>query len=127
MNKVLSVIATTVVAFIAYAMIGVPTTQAADLPDGPRVVRTQKVVWVQVDLPETTARTVRIEFLTPRVNGARQRWQYCEMEYVGLGTYRCGLHIGGDTPARSMTGRWLGKLSIDGDAAGLKKFRTTQP
>ena len=123
MNKLLSVIATVVVAFIAYAMIGAPTSQAAELP-GPTVVRTQKVIWVQVDLPETKVRTVRIQILTPKANGARDQWQYCEMEYVGLGTYRCGLHIGGDTPARSMTGNWLGKLSIDRDAAGSVKFRT---
>jgi len=124
LNKLLSVTATIVVAFIAYAMIGAPTTQAAGLSSRPTVVRTQKVVWVQVDLPETKARSVRIHILTPKVKGARELWQYCEMEYVGLGSYRCGVHIGSQTPARSMTGSWVGKLSINGTAAGSVNFRT---
>jgi hypothetical protein len=126
LEKLLSLFACIVAAFIAYVMIGAPIpSEAAGLTASPAVVRTQRVVWVQVDLPETTARTVRIDILSPRVNGARQRWQYCQMEYVGLGTYRCGLHVGSKTPARSMTGAWLGKLSVDGNRAGSVKFRTS--
>jgi hypothetical protein len=125
LKKLLSSCACIVVAFMAYAMIGAPTpSEAAGLRVSPTVVRAPRVVWIQVDLPETTARSVRIDILTPKVNGARQRWQYCEMEFVGLGTYRCGLHVGSKTPARSMTGEWLGKLSIDRDRVGSVKFQT---
>ena len=125
MKRLLSLTASVVVALIAYAMIGAPTpSEAAGISARPTVVRTQRVVWVQVDLPDTNARSVRIDILTPRVNDARQRWQYCDMEYVGLGTYRCGLHVGNKTPARSMTGNWLGKLSVNGNATGSVKFQT---
>jgi len=125
LKKLLYLTASVVVALIAYAMIGAPTpSEAAGLTARPTVVRTQRVVWVQVELPVTRARSIRIDILTPRVNGARQRWQYCHMEYVGLGTYRCGLHVGYKTPARSMAGNWLGRLSVDRNPAGSVEFRT---
>ncbi|MGH2751860.1 MAG: hypothetical protein ACRDK3_13460 [Actinomycetota bacterium] len=126
MKKVLSVLASLVVAFTAYALVAGPTRgEAASLDADPAVIRGRKVTWVQMDLPETKARKVRIEMLTPKVNGKRHLWQFCSMDYVGLGTYRCGLDVGGSTPAGSMRGKWLGKLKVDGRSAGKVKFRTS--
>jgi hypothetical protein len=47
-------------------------------------------------------------------------------DYVGLGTYRCGLDVSGSTPAKSMDGKWLGKLKVDGKKVGNVTFRTTR-
>jgi len=124
-SKVLSAIACLVVAFIAYSMVGTPSvSRAADLDVKGSVVRDNDVKWVQMNLPQTKARNVRIEIHTPKVNGARQLWQSCNMEYVGLGTYRCGLDISGSTPARSMSGKWLGKLKVDGQRVAGVSFRS---
>jgi len=124
-TKVLSAMACLVVAFIVYSMVGTPTvSQAAGLKARGAVVRDDKVRWVQMDLPQTKARKIRIELLTPKVNGKRQLWQFCKMDYVGLGTYRCGLDVSGSTPARSMDGKWLGKLKVDGKRVGDVTFRT---
>jgi hypothetical protein len=125
-RKVFCATASLVVAFMAYAMVATPALgRAADLDVTPAVVRTQKVAWIQVQLPETTARKVRIEVHTPKVNGERRLWQACDMEYVGLGTYRCGVDVSGKTPARSMDGKWLGKVKLDGRGAGSMNFRTS--
>lgn len=126
MKKVLSAMACLVAAFIVYSMVGTPTvSEAAGLKARGAVVRDDKVRWVQMDLPRTKARKVRIELLTPKVNGKRQLWQFCNMDYVGLGTYRCGLDVGGSTPAKSMDGKWLGKLKVDGNRVGAVRFRTS--
>ena len=125
MTKVLSAMACLVVAFIVYSMAGTPAVgQAAALKARGAVVRDDKVRWVQMDLPQTKARRVRIDLLTPKVNGKRRLWQFCAMDYVGLGTYRCGLDVSGSTPARSMDGRWLGKLKVDGKSVGNVSFRS---
>ncbi len=125
MTKVLSAMACLVVAFIVYSMVGPPTvSEAAGLKVESAAVRDDKVRWVQMDLPRTKARKVRIELLTPKVNGKRRLWQFCNMDYVGLGTYRCGLDVGGSTPAKSMDGKWLGKLKVDGKRVGHVTFRT---
>ena len=92
----------------------------------PSVVHSRQTAWVQVTLPETTARRVRIDINTPKVNGDRERWQFCEMEYVGLGTYRCGLDARRSTPVKSMTGKWLGALKVDGRTLGTVRFRTSR-
>ncbi|MGH2776369.1 MAG: hypothetical protein ACRDJT_13180 [Actinomycetota bacterium] len=126
MKKVLSAMACLVVAFIVYSMVGTPTvSQAAGLEVRGAVVRGDKVRWVQMNLPQTKAHKVRIQLHTPEVSGKRRLWQFCDMEYVGLGTYRCGLDVGGSTPAKSMNGRWLGKLKVDGKRVGAVRFRTT--
>lgn len=125
MTKVLSAMACLVVAFIVYSMAGTPAvSQAAGLRARGDVVRDDKVRWVQMDLPQTKARRVRIELLTPKVNGERRLWQFCVMDYVGLGTYRCGLDVGGSTPVKSMDGKWLGRLKVDGKSVGRVSFRT---
>jgi hypothetical protein len=124
-TKVLSAIACLVVAFILYSFAGNPAvSQAAELKARGVVVRDDKVRWVQMNLPATKARKVRIELLTPKVNGKRQLWQFCDMDYVGLGTYRCGLDVGGSTPAKSMDGKWLGRLKVDGRDVGTVAFRS---
>ncbi|MGH2699401.1 MAG: hypothetical protein ACRDJL_09415 [Actinomycetota bacterium] len=125
MKKVLSAISSLVVAFMAYSVLGTPaTSEAGSLRVRPALVRSQKVAWVQMNLPETKARKVRIEMHTPKVQGERRLWQFCDMPYVGLGTYRCGLDLRGSTPARSMSGKWLGKLKVDGRKVGTVRFRT---
>jgi hypothetical protein len=125
-KKVLYATACLVAAFLVYSMVGTPTvSMAADVRVAGSVVRDDDVKWVQMDLPKMKAKKVRIEILTPEVNGKRQLWQFCDMAYVGLGTYRCGLDIGGSTPARSMDGKWLGKLNVDGNSAGSVRFRST--
>jgi hypothetical protein len=125
-KKVLYATACLVAAFLVYSMVGTPTvSMAADVRVAGSVVRDDDVKWVQMDLPKMKAKKVRIEILTPEVNGKRQLWQFCDMAYVGLGTYRCGLDIGGSTPARSMDGKWLGKLKVDGNSAGSVRFRST--
>jgi hypothetical protein len=124
-SKVFCTMASLVVAFMAYAMVATPAVgRTADLDVRPEIVRGQKVAWIQMDLPETKARKVRIEMHTPRIKGERRLWQSCDMEYVGLGTYRCGLDVSGKTPARSMDGKWLGKLKVDGRSVAALKFRT---
>ena len=127
MTKVLSAMACLVVAFIVYSMVGTPTVSeaAGRLKAKGAVLRENKVRWVQMDLPRTKARKVRIELLTPKVNGKRQLWQFCNMDYVGLGTYRCGLDVSASTPAKSMDGKWVGKLKVDGKRVGAVRFRTT--
>ena len=126
MKKVLSAMAFLVVAFIVYSMVGTPVvSEAAGLEARGAVVRDDKVRWIQMDLPQIKARKVRIELLTPKVKGKRQLWQFCAVDYVGLGTYRCGLDVGGSTPAKSMEGKWLGKLKVDGKRVGAVRFRTT--
>ncbi|CAN5568979.1 hypothetical protein BH20ACT23_BH20ACT23_11520 [soil metagenome] len=127
MKKVLYALACLVVALIVYSMVGTPAvSEAAGLRAMGVVVRDDEVRWVQMNLPQTKARKVRIELLTPKVNGKRQLWQFCNMDYVGLGTYRCGLDVGGSTPARSMDGKWLGKLKVDGKRVGKVTFRSTR-
>jgi hypothetical protein len=125
-KKVLYAMACLVAAFLVYSMVGTPTvSQAADLRAEGTVVKSDKVMWVQMDLPQTKAKMVRIKLHTPKVDGNRQLWQSCEMEYVGLGTYRCGLDVSGATPARSMDGKWLGNLKLDGNRVDSVTFRTT--
>ena len=127
MKKVLSAMAFLVVAFIVYSMVGTPVvSEAAGLKARGAVVREDKVRWIQMDLPQTKARKVRIELLTPKVKGKRRLWQFCAVDYVGLGTYRCGLDVSGSTPAKSMDGKWLGKLKVDGKKVGKVTFRTTR-
>jgi hypothetical protein len=125
-KKVLYATACLVAAFLVYSMVGTPTvSKAADVKVAGSVVLDDDVKWVQMDLPRTKAKKVRIEIRTPEVNGKRRLWQFCDMAYVGLGTYRCGLDVGGPTPAKPMDGRWLGKLKVDGDSVGRVKFSTT--
>jgi hypothetical protein len=125
-KKVLYATACLVAAFLVYSMVGTPAvSKAADVRVAGSVVLDDDVKWVQMDLPKMKAKKVRIEILTPVVNGKRQLWQFCDMAYVGLGTYRCGLDIGGSTPARSMDGKWLGKLKVDGNPAGSVRFSST--
>ena len=125
MKKVLYATACLVAAFLVYSMVGTPTvSQAADLSADGTVVKTAKVIWVQIDLPKTRAKNVRIELRTPKVNDKRQLWQFCDMEYVGLGTYRCGLDVSGATPAGSMVGQWLGTFKVDGDRIDSVTLRT---
>jgi hypothetical protein len=81
-------------------MVGTPTVSKADIRVADTVVADDQVQWVQMELPPTRAKKVRIEIRTPEVNGKRQLWQFCDMAYVGLGTYRCGLDVGGSTPAK---------------------------
>ena len=127
MKKVLYVTACLVAAFLVYSMVGTPAvSKAADVKVAGNVVLEDKVKWVQMDLPRTRAKKSRIEILTPRVNGKRRLWQFCDMAYVGLGTYRCGLDVSGSTPARSMNGKWLGKLKVNGSTVGKVTFRTTR-
>jgi hypothetical protein len=126
-KKFLYATACLVAAFLVYSMVGTPTTsKAADIQVAGAVVLDDQVQWVQMDLPKTRAKKVRIEILTPQVNGKRQLWQFCNMAYVGLGTYRCGLDVSGSTPAKSMDGTWLGRLKVDGDSAGKVRFSTTR-
>jgi hypothetical protein len=126
-KKVLYATVCLVTAFIVYSMVGTPTaSKAADIRVAGTVVLADRVQWVQMELPRTKAKKVRIEIRTPEVNGKRQLWQSCDMAYVGLGTYRCGLDVSGSTPARSMDGQWLGKLKVDGNVVGRVKFRTTR-
>lgn len=126
MKKVLYSTTCLVAAFLVYSMVATPgVSQAADLEVDGSVVRNSNVVWVQMDLPQINANNVRIEILTPQVDGERQLWQSCNMEYVGPGTYRCGLDVSSGSPARSMEGKWLGKLKVDGDRVGSVYFRTT--
>jgi hypothetical protein len=125
-KKVLYATACLVAAFLVYSMVGTPTvSQAADLNAEGTVVKTDKVIWVQIDLPQTKAKKVRIELRTPKVNEKRQLWQYCDMEYVGLGTYRCGLDVTGATPARTMDGQWLGTFKVDGNRIDSVTLRST--
>ena len=127
MKKVLYTTACLVAAFLVYSMVGTPAvSQAADVKVAGSVVHDDKVKWVQMDLPSMKAKKVRIEILTPQVNGNRQLWQFCDMAYVGLGTYRCGLDVSGSTPARSMDGKWFGKLKVNGSSVGNVTFRTTR-
>jgi hypothetical protein len=127
LKKVLYVTACLVAAFLVYSMVGTPAvSNAADVKVAGTVVLDDKVKWVQMDLPRTRAKKVRIEILTPLVNGKRQLWQFCNMAYVGLGTYRCGLDVSPSTPARSMNGKWLGKLKLNGSTVGNVTFRTTR-
>ena len=127
MKKVLYVTACLVAAFLVYSMVGTPAvSKAADVKVAGSVVLDDKVKWVQMDLPRTRAKKARIEILTPQVNGKRRLWQFCDMAYVGLGTYRCGLDVSGSTPARSMNGKWLGKLKVNGSTVGKVTFRTTR-
>jgi len=126
-KKVLYATACLVAAFLVYSMVGTPAvSRAAEVKVAGAVVLDGKVQWVQMDLPRTRAKKVRIEILTPQVNGKRQLWQFCDMAYVGLGTYRCGLDVSGSTPARSMDGKWLGKLKVNGSTVGNVTFRTTR-
>jgi hypothetical protein len=126
-KKVLYATACLVAAFLVYSMVGTPTvSKAVDIRVAGAVVLDGQVQWVQMDLPKTRAKKVRIEILTPEVNGKRRLWQFCDMAYVGLGTYRCGLDVSGSTPAKSMDGTWLGRLKVDGDSAGKVRFRTTR-
>jgi hypothetical protein len=125
-KKVLYATACLVAAFLVYSIVGTPSeSKAADVRVAGSVVRDDDVKWVQMDLPRMRAKKVRIEIFTPEVNGKRQLWQFCDMAYVGRGTYRCGLDIGGSTPARSMEGKWLGKLKVDGNSAGSVRFSST--
>jgi hypothetical protein len=125
-KKFLCATACFVVAFLVYSMVGTPTVgKAADIRVAGAVVADDQVQWVQMELPRTRAKKVRIEIRTPEVNGKRRLWQFCDMAYVGLGTYRCGLDVSGSTPAKSMDGQWLGKLKLDGDVVGKVRFRTT--
>jgi hypothetical protein len=126
-KKVLYATACLVAAFLVYSMVGTPTvSKAVDIRVAGAVVLDGQVQWVQMDLPKTRAKKVRIEILTPEVNGKRRLWQFCDMAYVGLGTYRCGLDVSGSTPAKSMGGTWLGRLKVDGDSTGKVRFRTTR-
>jgi hypothetical protein len=125
-KKVLYAMACFVAAFLVYSMVATPgVSQAGELQVEGSVVRNDNVIWVRMDLPQINANTVRIEIHTPEVNGNRQLWQYCNMEYVGLGTYRCGLDVSSGSPTRNMEGKWLGKLKVDGDRVGSVSFRTT--
>ena len=127
MKKVLSLTASLVIAFIAHSMVGGPVqSQAADLSTGLRVVRNAKVFWVQAELPALDARRVRIDLLTPSLDGERRRWQFCQMDYVGLGTYRCGLDVDSSTPVRTMDGTWLASFKVDGTTTSKVTFRTTR-
>jgi hypothetical protein len=101
-------------------------SKAADLRVAGTVVLDDQVQWVQMELPRTKSKKVRIEIRTPEVNGKRQLWQFCDMAYAGVGTYRCGLDVSGSTPAKSMGGQWLGKLKVDGTTVGRVKFSTTR-
>ena len=126
MKKVLYATTCLVAAFLVYSMVATPgVSQAADLQVDGSVVRNSNVIWVQMDLPQINANNVRIEILTPQVNGERQLWQFCNMGYVGPGTYRCGLDVSSGSPARNMEGKWLGKLKVNGDRVGSVYFRTT--
>jgi len=125
-KKVLYATTCLVAAFLVYSMVGTPSvSQAGELSVAGSVVRDGNVIWVQMDLNRINARNVRIEIFTPKVNGERQLWQFCNMQYVGPGTYRCGLGVGSGSPARNMDGRWLGKLKVDGVRVGSVSFRTT--
>ena len=127
MKKVLYATACLVAAFLVYSMVGTPTaSKAADLRVAGTVVLDDQVQWVQMELPRTKAKKVRIEIRTPEVNGKRQLWQFCDMAYVGLGTYRCGLDVSGSTPAKSMDGQWLGKFKVGGSVVGRVKFSTSR-
>jgi hypothetical protein len=125
-KKVLYAMSCFVAAFLVYSMVATPgVSQAGGLEVEGSVVRNGNVIWVQMDLPQVNANKVRIEILTPTVNGERQLWQFCQMEYVGRGLYRCGLDVSSGSPARNMEGKWLGKLKVDGDRVGSVSFRTT--
>jgi hypothetical protein len=125
-KKVLYAMSCFVAAFLIYSMVATPgVSQAGALEVEGSVVRNGNVIWVRMDLPQINANNVRIEIHTPQVNGDRQLWQFCNMEYVGLGTYRCGLDVSPGSPTRNMEGKWLGKLKVDGDRVGSVSFRTT--
>lgn len=94
-------------------------------PLGPRVeVRVgRRVAWVVVDLPKLDADRVRMEVRTPPdAHGARRTWQWCAIDYVGSGRYRCGVDIRRRTGARKLAGLWEASGALDGVTVGVVPF-----
>ena len=85
---------------------------------------TRKVLWTESSLPQMEARKVEIRVLAPTgPGGKREIWQWCRVDYVGLGTYQCGVDMGPRSPARDLEGRWAARLLIDGDFRARELFK----
>ncbi|HEX2051929.1 MAG TPA: hypothetical protein VHJ34_15030 [Actinomycetota bacterium] len=85
-----------------------------------------RVAWVVVDLPALDARRVRMDVRTPvAVSGARRTWQWCEIDYVGPGRYRCGVDVRKRTGARSLVGAWEASAEVDALTIGVVPFVLT--
>jgi hypothetical protein len=85
--------------------------------------RTASVLWVESSLPRLKAGTVKFKVFAPTgPDGRRELWQYCSVDYVGLGTYRCGVDFSRGTEARRADGDWAVRLIIDGDVVARKIF-----
>jgi hypothetical protein len=84
---------------------------------------TRSVVWLETSLPEMEARRVVIRVFAPTgAGGRRELWQYCAVDYVGPGTYRCGVDFARGTAARRVEGTWTARLVIDGDVVARATF-----
>jgi hypothetical protein len=85
--------------------------------------RTPSVLWVETLLPRTKARTVKFRVFAPTgVDGRRELWQYRSVDYVGLGTYRCGVDFSRTSAARRTSGYWAARLHIDGELVARRIF-----
>jgi hypothetical protein len=87
------------------------------------VRRSSSVLWLETSLPRTTAHTVKFSVFAPTgPDGRRELWQYCSVDYVGFGTYRCGVDFSRKSAARRIEGNWGARLHIDGKLVDRKIF-----
>jgi hypothetical protein len=100
-----------------------PTSAGTAADQSMEVRRSSSVLWLETSLPRTTARTVKFRVFAPTgPGGRRELWQYCTVDYVGLGTYRCGVDFSRKSAARRIEGNWAARLHIDGKLVDRKIF-----
>jgi hypothetical protein len=124
LSKLRALLAGLGAASVVLAVLAGPAPAATVGPDLTVEVRsTPKVLWTESSLPQMEARKVEIRVLAPTgPGGKREIWQWCRVDYVGLGTYSCGVDVGPRSPARELEGKWAARLLIDGELQARKYF-----
>jgi hypothetical protein len=108
---------------ILLTILGGPAPAGTNSSPSVEIRRTASVLWLETFLPRMQARTVKFKVFAPTgQDGRRELWQYCSVDYVGLGTYRCGVDFSRGTEARRAEGDWAVRLIIDGDLVARKIF-----
>jgi hypothetical protein len=104
-------------------MTAAPGARAAEA--GMSIAREGSILWTIGSVSDDEAERVVVKILTPRdEDGDRSVFQKCTFVYSGAGDYRCGIDISKGSVAAKLSGRWVARVSVDGDVEGRTPFST---